>query len=183
MRWVRSKTLLVFDSNIRLVDPSEKHFMTFVRSKVTFSEAYDLVMASTGLVHVTDNSEMRLTLKNDWAKVWKVVRITDESKFFAEGGQPNDRFQIEALACDNSSVCLTRDVNVTMDIAGEFDYPQQTYDFLMHFFKSNPHRLIFYEFPEFNPRYTRREPCPPGCNFTFFPHRNFSACVNPIFVY
>ena len=177
---INSRKLLVFDSNIRLLNPEDKQFMTFVRTQVGITGTYDIRWTSFGLVHLTDHSRMTLYIRNSLANVWKVVHVAEGSTFYADRRTTANNFWIEALACDSSSLCLTKNVNVTIvDFSGEFNYVQDTYDFLTHFLRSNPYRLLVYELPHNYPMYYDRAPCPTGSNLFPLPYANRSICLSP----
>ena len=176
------KKLLVVNSNVRLTVASQKTFLTFVNSKSTFLGRFDVARMSVGLVHLTDNSEMTLNLFNQrYENFWKVVRVTDGSTFVAEQRRPSDRdkLRIEALLCDTSSSCSTKNMDVSYVATGEFDYVQETYDFLNFYFQTIDEPLYKYEFPREYSAIYKREPCPVGSTLTLLTHHNVSRCVNP----
>ena len=176
------KKLLVVNSNVRLRMASSKAFITFVNSKSTFLGPNDIYRLSVGLVHLTDNSEMTFQLFNErYVNFWKVVRVTDGSTFVAEQRRPSDsdKLRIESLLCDTSSSCSTRNVDVSYRATREFDYVQETYDYLNFYFETIDEPLYKYEFPREYSLIFKREPCPVGSTLTLLTRYNISRCVNP----
>lgn len=176
---VYSRNLLVVNSHVRLKNLSQKIFMTFVHSKLKLYGPLDLFDSTVGFVHLTDGSELVGNYPARYFNnIWKVVRVTDNSKFvLKQRSWDLTRIWIEALICDNSSLCQTQNVKVTQVATGNFDYVQETYDFLKLYFESNEHPLTWYEYPEYYPGYNSREPCPAGSRLTLLTGLNQNRCI------
>lgn len=177
--------ILLINSNISLDGCYNHEYITLLNSRLTFVRAYGVFFrCRVGLIHLTDSSELHLDVAPlRMLQIWKVLRLSDNSRAVIrqrDGGR-RDYFKIEAVVRDNASSCSVDNIDVASTKVSNFDYVQETYEYLLYFWTRVTSTSYIYwvrfEYPASYPWFYKREPCPGNTTLTEFVSFDEPRCI------